>query len=1788
MKLKRNFNPLRIGKGLLCLLALFVMLLSPQRAWAEDEVEEYVFVSGSNITSANYQNGLFNGKVTFTPATQNSRMKLTLNGFDKTLGDGTGRITISGQHDLEIELVGDNTVWLINSQNTANKLSFSGNGTLTLDGTEKVVMNIDEIDLGDFNLASSSVGGVHVSNGNFYDVNNKLASNVILTTAAVYPLWVAGVQVTGDNASNITGDFINEGTVSYTPAQGSTPATLTLNGAEIQGEIVSVKDEDLTILVVGNSRIITAGYPVFQGKANGTNNNLRLTYNGSGEGVSLRVDGLSSPDEMASNWKSTTKIWKNESDFSENEEGLNPDLCDWHTTDKCDFFKIGPNKKYDIWIGGIQITESHDSSDGVSFDSWYNRLVLNDATIAAPGIAYSGTEDLTIRLYGTSSVLSTSNSAIRYTGPGTSTPKLTFAPDPNDYPCSLALSSGTNTVISAGFSSVDGVNGIGGTSDAGLVTSSDNSLVYGENGLYTTGENTNPVTTLTIGTPSATYDLKVGGVVINSDNYRNISSDEGQVSFDPTNNTLTLNNVVIDMTGKSGYPIESGYDYLTVKLVGNSVLIPNATSTSGIYYSGTNTVTHYVSLSTDELSYGSLKVDGVTEIVSAFGNYTLHEDIVTSGDGWRTIVESGDNASLTFEFIKIYDAITVAGIEVTNKNAANIQGDDITKGTVSYIPAQGYTPATLTLNGAEISGSVVWNSEYDIDVVFNGENSIVGGDNYAIQSTQLQTTNQYINFIKASGATNVKLTLSTKKENESPIIGFNNVIHYDLFLIDESNETQCITTILSNLFASGNGTESDPFLIKTPQDLKNFATYFNDGTLSSPTCVKLNDNINCEELEGFEPIGTDDYPFNGTFNGNNKIISNLSCSSGMSYVGLFGQIGNGYDASGSVSNLTLKDCTFTGTGISCGAVVGKLVSGTVSDCKVTGQTKLNGVVEEGAVYAGAIVGLMTDGTLTNNTYEYTVTTSTKVGNNDVVAKNGYTQRAFGAVYSDADGAVMYTQTVMLPEGTEEASVMAEEGTYYSTTVVADVLGLLVAPGQTVTLNATPGDGYVITSLTATNTTTEATISTSSEELGDNITKYTFEMPDAPVTVALTTAETIGLRVAGVEVTELNKTDILGDGKVSFTPAVPATETTPAVPATLTLNGATINGGVYSKLEGAMTVHLLGLNTIDGGYESQDENGEYAFKSGAEAATLTFITNDATPGQLLLKNQYRNANGYAQYYYGFQARDYQNGLVEGYSSDEKHLIARGPVVTPASGIYWPDQTYTITGNGNGIIKYSDGKNHFSETTYEDPFTMATVGKYLLSVTQTISCDESSFILGNGGDVYIVHNKPGFSVEAGTCVGTQNITLTNLPTNLSANITSYPQVWYYLGNNEQDSIQYTSAEQEIAVTESTKVCVYILDEDTGKVVKSKPVEAEYTILSDIANVVVTGLADTEYTGNAIVPEFTVKASADAESSLVKGTDYEVSYKQGETPVESMIDVATYTIVISGKGSYGGTKEVAFNITQATPTITFAQESYSAILGEEFISPATVDNWEVTPWSSSNEDVATVADGVITINGVGTTTITVFFAGDQNYLSETASYQLVVSRALEVTFVGTNSWASYYATENLAVPEGLTAYVVSEVNETSGVVTVQSVGYIPANNGVLLQREEGGDADGYVAAPYTGTTATITNLLGGSTSATAVSSLGNPVYVLYNDKFKRATSGTIPAGRAYLALGAAVAPAQAPQFMTLNVVDGNSTGIGTLAADDNDGSWYTIDGLKLAGKPQHKGLYIKKGQKVFFNNK
>ena len=58
--------------------------------------------------------------------------------------------------------------------------------------------------------------------------------------------------------------------------------------------------------------------------------------------------------------------------------------------------------------------------------------------------------------------------------------------------------------------------------------------------------------------------------------------------------------------------------------------------------------------------------------------------------------------------------------------------------------------------------------------------------------------------------------------------------------------------------ASGSGTEKDPYLIATAQDLKEFRDEVNKGSKKSTStlCAKLTANIDLSSLEGnWEPIG---------------------------------------------------------------------------------------------------------------------------------------------------------------------------------------------------------------------------------------------------------------------------------------------------------------------------------------------------------------------------------------------------------------------------------------------------------------------------------------------------------------------------------------------------------------------------------------------------------------------------------------------------------------------------------------------------------------------------------------------------------------------------------------------------------------------------------------------------------------------------------------------------------------------------------------------------------------------
>ncbi|OQC11494.1 MAG: hypothetical protein BWX74_00070 [Tenericutes bacterium ADurb.Bin087] len=184
---------------------------------------------------------------------------------------------------------------------------------------------------------------------------------------------------------------------------------------------------------------------------------------------------------------------------------------------------------------------------------------------------------------------------------------------------------------------------------------------------------------------------------------------------------------------------------------------------------------------------------------------------------------------------------------------------------------------------------------------------------------------------------------------------------------------------ISNYYAGGTGTQTDPFLIATPRHVYNFAWLQNNGVYPSKTYFKLQNDINMAgTLTGFvgntsgavPPIGTDQHPFYGTFDGNGKTIKNLWVSSdpldwkekpgGYEYVnvgasiGFFGNIGQLNDGAiiGEASNFYLENIEVTDkvanshAGIVVGLVNGNVHAIGVKNAKISLGTTAHQVTSE--------------------------------------------------------------------------------------------------------------------------------------------------------------------------------------------------------------------------------------------------------------------------------------------------------------------------------------------------------------------------------------------------------------------------------------------------------------------------------------------------------------------------------------------------------------------------------------------------------------------------------------------------------------------------------------------------------------------------------------------------------------------------------------------------------------------------------------------------------------------------
>lgn len=164
--------------------------------------------------------------------------------------------------------------------------------------------------------------------------------------------------------------------------------------------------------------------------------------------------------------------------------------------------------------------------------------------------------------------------------------------------------------------------------------------------------------------------------------------------------------------------------------------------------------------------------------------------------------------------------------------------------------------------------------------------------------------------------------------------------------------------------------ESKVYLINDERDLERLAAYVNSGHDALGKTFKQNADITLTAAHtsiGRYFEGTYKY-FKGTYDGNNKTISNLTVNAPNSnYQGLFG-----YTSKAVIKNVTLANCNITGKQYTGGIVGYASTSTAIENCHVNGN--INATASDAGGHGG-IAGSATAISITNCTVTGTISTS---------------------------------------------------------------------------------------------------------------------------------------------------------------------------------------------------------------------------------------------------------------------------------------------------------------------------------------------------------------------------------------------------------------------------------------------------------------------------------------------------------------------------------------------------------------------------------------------------------------------------------------------------------------------------------------------------------------------------------------------------------------------------------------------------------------------------------------------
>ena len=372
--------------------------------------------------------------------------------------------------------------------------------------------------------------------------------------------------------------------------------------------------------------------------------------------------------------------------------------------------------------------------------------------------------------------------------------------------------------------------------------------------------------------------------------------------------------------------------------------------------------------------------------------------------------------------------------------------------------------------------------------------------------------------------------------------------------------------------------------------------------------------------------------------------------------------------------------------------------------------------------------------------------------------------------------------------------------------------------------------------------------------------------------------------------------------------------------------------------------------------------------------------------------------------------------------------------------------------------------------------------------------------------------------------------------------------------------------------------------------------------------------------------------SDGNIMTEADYTITNEGGT-------EEGTYDVIVTGKNNYTGTITKKYDIIRSDMPVDVKPGDENPGADDATISVTPVSKGsnevKVSDIKTTESESVTIPE-TCTINGQ-TYTITGIadgaFANASNlkdlYLPETeepltigkdaipaaanvhvplsllAEYALMPTMAesfrngkVMTTVKAKNRYWTFASGVDVYVPEGLDVYIAREHNDysvsiiqlTDNELAVGGQRVIKANNGVLINSSGNDTPYTFVACPKRMTSGTaittddnkdygLRNCLIPVIVATHFES-GN-YYFMKNNEFYRITDESedikVPAGKAVLYLKSAKASAR------VRLVNG-TTDISSETIDDQQDEWYTIEGLKLDGRPTKEGIYIHNKKKVY----